>query len=117
MTTQTGQRLDRTVFFGSADLQGAGMVLSGANLSCVFGSVRGDLRAAELAAQEVTLECFILFGSLELRVPASWRVMMDVRPLFGSADERGLPPTLEAGAPTLRVSGTVIFGSVELERF
>lgn len=117
MTTQSTQRLDQSVFFGSTDLQGAGMTISGANLSCVFGSVKIDLRAAELAAQEVKLELFTLFGSVELRVPASWRVVSDVQPILGSFGECGVPPALSEGAPTLRFSGTVIFGSVELERF
>lgn len=117
MTTQTAQRLDRTVFFGSTEVQGAGLTVSHANLTCVFGSARLDLRAATLAQPEVTLELFVLFGSLELRVPASWRVVTDVQPIFGSADERGVPPSLEDTPPTLRVRGTVIFGNADLERF
>lgn len=115
--TSPSQHLDRTVFFGSADLQGAGMTISGANLSCIFGSVRLDLREAALAEVEVGLETFTLFGSVELRVPASWRVVMDVQPILGSAEERGSTPALTETSPTLRVSGTVMFGSVELERF
>jgi len=116
MTTQTAERLDRTVFFGSAEVQGAGTALSGGSLTCVFGSAQVDLRAAELVG-EGTLELFVLFGSLELRVPASWRVVMDVQPIFGSAEEGGVPPSLGDAPPTLRVRGTVIFGSAELERF
>jgi predicted membrane protein len=115
--TPTAQRLDRTTFFGSADLRGAGMTLSGANLTCVFGSVLLDLREAALASAEVTLETFTLFGSVEVRVPASWRVITDVQPILGSASESGLPPALSEASPTLRVTGTVLFGSVELERF
>lgn len=118
MTVQpVGERLERTVFFGSAEVQGEGRVLSAANLTCVFGSVRIDLRRAELAASEVRLELFTLFANVELRVPASWRVVTDVQPLFGSTDERGLAPSVREGAPTLRIGGTVMFASLELERF
>ena len=84
--------LDRTAIFGSVDVQGAGLVASKANFTCVFGSVK-----------------------VELRVPAAWRVVMDVQPLFGDLKERGAPPTPDA--PTLRVRGTVLFGDAELERF
>lgn len=115
--TSTPGRLDRTVFFGSADLQGAGMTISGANLSCIFDSVRLDLREAAQAAAEVTLETFTLFGSVEVRVPASWRMVTEVQPILGSVEESGLPPALWEDSPTLRVTGTVLFGSVELERF
>lgn len=117
MTTNAAQRLERTVFFGSADVQGTGTALSGGSLTCVFASARADLRAATLAVEEVTLEIFVLFGSVELRVPASWRVVTDVQPIFGSAEERGVAPLLGDTPPTLRVRGTVIFGSIELERF
>lgn len=109
--------LDRSAVFGSVDVQGAGLVVSRANITCIFGSANVDLRAAELMGAEVGLECFILFGSLELRVPAAWRVIMDVQPFFGNVEERGAPPALEPGAPTLRIRGTVIFGNAELERF
>jgi hypothetical protein len=57
VTTPTNQRLGRTIFFGSAELQGAGMVLSSANLTCGFDSARLDLRSVELATPEVTYEC------------------------------------------------------------
>lgn len=118
MTVQTtGERLEKTVFFGSAEVQGAGRTLSGANLTNVFGSLRIDLRHAELAAPETHLELFALFASVELRVPASWRVVTDVHPLFGSTDERGLAPSVSEGTPTLRIGGTVMFASFELERF
>jgi two-component system response regulator DesR len=66
MQRSTGERLERTVFFGSAVVQGAGLALSHANLTCVIGSAWLDLRAATLAEPEVTVECFLLFGSLEL---------------------------------------------------
>ncbi len=109
--------LDRTAVFGSVDVNGAGSALTGANITCIFGSAKVDLRAAEPIGAEAKLECFLLFGSRELRVPAAWRVVLDVQPFFGSADERGVTPALSPDAPTLHVSGTVVFGSVELERF
>lgn len=108
--------LDRTAVFGSVQVNGAGSAITGANITCIFGEAKVDLRAAELVGQ-VKLECFLLFGSLELRVPAAWRVVMDVQPFFGSVEDRGASPTLGTDAPTLKVEGTVIFGSVELERF
>ena len=109
--------LDRSAVFGSVDVQGAGLVVSRVNLTCVFGSAKVDLRAAELAGAEVATECFVLFGDIELRVPAAWRVIMDVQPFFGDVEERGAPPATEPDAPTLRVRGTVIFGDAKLERF
>ena len=117
MTTTSEDVLDRSAVFGNVDVQGAGLVVSRANFTCIFGSAKVDLRAAELASAEVTTECFVLFGSLELRVPAAWRVIMDVQPFFGSLEERGASPASAPDAPTLRVRGTVVFGNAELERF
>ena len=116
-TPQPGHVLERTVFFGEAEVQGAGLVLSGGNLTCIFGHVRCDFRNAELLGAEVELTTLTLFGNLELRVPVAWRVLVEVRPLLGNVMERGLPASPAAGAPTLRLSGNAIFGNVELERF
>ena len=117
MTTTSEDVLDRSAVFGSVDVQGAGLVVSRVNLTCIFGSAKVDLRAAELMSAEAELECFILFGGLELRVPAAWRVVMDVQPFFGNVEERGAPPAITPDAPTLRIRGTVVFGNAELERF
>lgn len=119
MTVQTtaGERLERTLFFGSAEIQGAGRTLSGVNLTCIFGSARLDLRSTDLAGTEVRLEALLLFASVELRVPASWRVITDVQPLFGNIEERGVAPSVPTDAPTLRITGTVMFANLELGRF
>ena len=117
MTTPRPEQLDRTAIFGSVNVNGAGLAVSGGAITCIFGEAEVDLRAASLVAGEVKCECFILFGNLELRVPASWRVVLDVQPFFGDVGERGVLPSFGADAPTLRVGGFVIFGSVELERF
>lgn len=71
MTMTTGQVLDYTAVFGSVEVQGVGLAVSRANFTCIFGSARVDLRAAELVSSEVKLECFLLFGSPLLRVPAT----------------------------------------------
>ena len=117
MTTEVAEQLNRTAVFGSVDVNGTGLAVSGATITCIFGEAEVDLRAASLVGGEVKCECFVLFGSLELRAPASWRVVLDVQPFFGNAEERGVPPSFGADAPTLKVSGLAIFGSVELERF
>ena len=111
------EELNRTAVFGSVDVNGTGLAVSGATITCIFGEAKVDLRAASLVGSEVKCECFILFGSLELRVPASWRVVLDVQPFFGNAEERGVSPSFAADAPTLKVSGFAIFGSALLERF
>ena len=118
MTTEARpEQLDRTAVFGSVDVNGAGLAVGGATITCIFGEAEVDLRAASLVGGEVKCECFILFGNLELRVPAAWRVVLDVQPFFGSVEERGVSPSFGADAPTLKISGTAIFGSALLERF
>ena len=117
MTTPRPEQLNRTAIFGSVNVNGAGLAVSGGTITCIFGEAEVDLRAASLVAGEVKCECFILFGNLELRVPASWRVVLDVQPFFGDVEERGVSPSFGADAPTLRVGGFAVFGSVELERF
>lgn len=111
------QKLDKFTLFGSFDTGPSEINLAGGNLTSIFSSGKIDLRAAQLAEQEVKLELFGLFSSLELRVPASWHIEANVTPILGSVEERGVAPLPASHAPTLRISGVVMFASLEIERF
>jgi len=81
----------------------------------VMGAVELDLREADLAAREVVVTVFALFGSVEIVVPEGLTVRADGMGLFGQFDSAGAG---EAGpdVPVLVVRGAAVFGSVDVRR-
>ena len=90
----------------------------GGELSSVFGSIAIDMRWAAMAApdRQAVIEANTAFGSIELRVPDTWRVRLQGNAVFGAYEDKTIPPRPEPGveAPTLVIRGGTAFGSVEI---
>lgn len=108
-----GETFERYAIFGSFDLQKTSRLRRG-YLTCLFSSGELDLRDAEVAG-ELELDVRVFFSSLEIEVPSGWEVAVEVVPIFGSAEVKGRGER-SAQAPTLRVRGICLFGSVEVKR-
>lgn len=80
-----------------------------------FGGGTLDLRAATLHPDGARLTIRAMFGGLRLVVPPDWRVVHDVRAVFGgTGDARpgGGGSTDAARGPTLVVDGWAAFGGL-----
>jgi predicted membrane protein len=86
------------------------------NASAVFGSVEIDFLQANMAGDSAVLELNAVFGSVEVRVPLNWNVIIEAGAVFGSCENRTRAP-LPGGAPTknLIIRGGCVFGSVEVK--
>jgi hypothetical protein len=79
-----------------------------------FGGISLDLRQATLAP-EARLSLGTMFGGIDVKVPAGWRVEATGRALFGGiADDLTQPE--EPGSPTLVVTSTAVFGGISIRR-
>lgn len=80
-----------------------------------WGSVDIDLTNARLGPGLSHIELRVIMGSVTITVPPDIRVECDGDPFLGSFDMHGqrnsAPPS---DAPTIRVSGSAILGSVEV---
>ena len=87
-----------------------------ASLECSFGSLSLYFSDVELFEGRAHADVDVSFGSMELYVPANWRVINNVSSSFGHSalDESPLKP--DADAPVLTVSGDVSFSSLEIHR-
>jgi hypothetical protein len=82
----------------------------------VFGTNCLDFREARLAPGVTTVEASAVFGEVTIIVPPGMPVEIEVTPILGSVDQDdalGARP-LDPDAPSLRVRGTAVFGSVEV---
>ncbi len=73
-----------------------------------------DLRQAAIQ-DEAVIQVFALWGGYEIQVPPHWNVSLEVLPLLAGAEDKRTQHERRDGAPTLRIKGVVIMGSIEVK--
>ena len=88
----------------------------GGTLTVIAGGFDVDLREAAIAGDGVTVDVFVMMGGVVLRVPESWKVIVNVSPLLGGTDmkARNVPP-LEGAVKTLTINGFILMGGLEVK--
>ncbi len=105
--------LDATAIFSGCRRQPQGQAFKGGNATAIFGGIELDLRTAEPSPEPMVLDVFILFGGGEIRVPPGWAVDIRTTSIFGGVGHKLAEP-VSAGAPRLVISGSAIFGGLEI---
>ncbi|WP_405067631.1 cell wall-active antibiotics response protein [Kribbella sp. NBC_01510] len=86
--------------------------LTSADATAVFGAVTLDLREAQID-EEATVDCFALFGGIDVLVPKRWRLALSGTPIFGGVEDKtSQDEPLPAEAPVLLVNAVAMFGGV-----
>lgn len=88
---------------------------SGGSVSAIFGGVEIDLREAGLAGGEATIDATAIFGGIELRVPADWRVNLRVTTLLGGTENKRHQPSVAEATGELTITGSVVFGGIQVK--
>lgn len=80
----------------------------------VMGGVELDLTEVRFAEQNPVINIFALMGGVDIRVPDDVHVQVDVTAFMGGVENklRSHPP---AGSPTVRITGFVMMGGVEVK--
>ena len=87
----------------------------GGDANAIMGGVELDLREAQIApGQEAVLDAFAFWGGVEIKVPATWRVVSQVMPLMGAYEDNTASKGDGTG-PTLVVRGLAIMGGIEVK--
>jgi len=113
----SGARLERRhVILSSLERKGVWRMPEELSLHLVLGSVELDLRRATFAARECVLDVKARLGSIEITVGPDVHVVIEgggvLSSTEGPADEIATSPD----APTLRVRGSWVLGSLEVRR-
>lgn len=96
--------------FSSCSLNYDGEVFDGAELTAAFGAVKCDLRGAVIR-EDCAIRIFAAFGSIEILTPETVHVKVSSTGIFGGVSNKAAP---RKDVPTLYVSGTCLFGGVEI---
>ncbi|RCV53653.1 DUF1707 SHOCT-like domain-containing protein [Marinitenerispora sediminis] len=100
--------------FGGAERGGRWLVEPRTNVSVLFGGIELDFREAVLTQREVIVQCAVVFGGLEITVPHGVRVVNGTTAIFGGTSTRGTEAVTDPNAPTIRLTGTCLFGGIEV---
>ncbi|MDR3127206.1 MAG: cell wall-active antibiotics response protein [Tannerellaceae bacterium] len=103
------------VTFGAARHIVLDPVFKGAQLDVSFGNIVLDLVRTQLEEEETFIHVDNSFGGVELFVPSSWNVIIEVESIFGSCiDRRFRSPEVDA-SHKLIIRGEVSFGGLEIK--
>jgi hypothetical protein len=85
----------------------------GGDLTALMGGCEIDLRQASLRAP-ASIDVFVMWGGVEIRVPADWTVDMQGVPLLAGFVDKTRPPAL-ATEKRLIIRGMALMGGVEIK--
>jgi len=91
----------------------------GGNITAIFGGSEIDLSDCTLADGSNKLNIFFLFGGSNIKVPSSWKVLIEVTPILGAFTDRRIIQQSQVfdNSKTLIISGVTIFGGGELKNY
>jgi hypothetical protein len=91
----------------------------GGELQAVLGSIELDLRRAQFppGVQSATLSIECVLASVEIRLPDTWRVVVQAHTVLANVEDKTIPPRADGNenVPSLIIAGTPVLSSVELE--
>ena len=104
-----------TAIFGGFKRRVSSQAFQGGDLTAIFGGFEVDLFNAKAGRDPMVLDLFVLFGGGEVQVPEGWDVEVQVTSIFGSVEQKQMhPPQPSADRPKLQLTGTTLFGGVEI---
>ena len=90
----------------------------GGVISVTFGGSEINLAQADFMEDSITLDCNVSFGGVELVVPAHWDVQNEIKPVFGSVeDKRVINSSGDEGKKKLILQGNCTFGGIEIKSY
>ena len=119
-TGDTADVLEAVAIFGGTERRIKSQTFKGGRVTSIFGGVELDFRDANIDGDEATLDVNCIFGGVEIRVPDRWNVHSRSIPVLGGySDKTRLSAAPPQDSPndkkkTLIITGTVIFGGVEI---
>ena len=86
---------------------------TGAEMSCVFGSVVLNLRDA-IITEDTIINCYCVFGGVDIHVPNNVNIRISGTPIFGGITNK-TQDYENVNAPCLYINATTMFGGVTIK--
>ncbi|QIL42483.1 cell wall-active antibiotics response protein [Pedobacter sp. HDW13] len=116
-TANNNDIIDVLAVFGGSHQTVYSKNFQGGDISAVFGGADIVMTQADFA-DTVSLDVTAVFGGIKLIVPPNWAIKSNVTALFGSVeDKRAHTMPVSEMQKTLILSGTALFGGIEIKSF
>ena len=112
-------RVDANHIFGGGEYHITSDDFQGGQINAIFGGGKYDFRKAKLAPGQHNLEVNLIFGGLEILLPADWNVKVNVNSILGGFNDKSdrYVKKEDASSGELIITGTAIFGGGEIKRY
>lgn len=97
--------------FSGCNLNFDGEIFEGAELTAIFGGVKCDLRNA-IIDKDCAIQVTAIFGGIDILVPDNINVKVSSNCIFGEISNK---TAVHKDTPTIYISGTCMFGGVEIK--
>ena len=87
----------------------------GGTAEVVFGNAEIDLTGARLEGGQATVSLSVVLGSIELRVPSNWQVIIHGTPVLGSIEQKAKTVSDADKKATLYIKASVVLGSITIK--
>jgi predicted membrane protein len=114
----SGDRLSEFAMFGGGDRMIRSQAFRGGTITAIMGGFDIDMRDAQMAGDAATIDVFVAMGGIDLKVPESWTVVLDITPFMGGANygKRGrVTPPSDTPQKVLTITGFVFMGGVDVK--
>lgn len=105
--------IDELVVFSGKEKSIRSQNFAGGKITSIFGGTTIDLRKSKIKKEGAMLDTVSIFGGVKIIVPENMRVESSGTPILGSWENKYKSPAPK-GAPLLKITGSAIFGAVEV---
>lgn len=107
-------RLDMFAFMGGSRRVVASEDFKGGSATAVMGGCEIDLRSASIVVGETAvLDCFAMWGGVDIRVPPDWVVANEATVFLGGVEDKTHPEP--GSSKKLILTGLAVMGGVEVK--
>jgi hypothetical protein len=106
-------RVDAFAMMGLSRRVTNSQAFKGGGATAIMGACEIDLRQAALGEGGAVIDCFAMWGGIQIAVPEGWSVSLEGMPIMGSFEDRTVQSSF--GSPNrLVIRGAAIMGSVQV---
>jgi predicted membrane protein len=115
-STDSDNVMDITNIFGGSKRKVVSKYFKFGDITSVFGGADIDFMQADINGV-ATLDITDVFGGTKLLVPANWKVKSELVCIFGGVEDKRPQSNEVADNKMLVLTGTVIFGGVDIKSY
>ncbi|MBM3285421.1 MAG: hypothetical protein FJY81_06070, partial [Candidatus Aminicenantes bacterium] len=112
---EKADEIDEFAMFAGVTRRLESQAFHGGKATVILGGMELDFSQAQLAGGQASVEVTAILGGLDIKVPKTWQVHVDGRPVLGSVETHHSYAAGQEGPQTLSIKATAILGGIEIK--